>query len=311
MFRRIDEVVVCDQRTNPLQAQLRHEGAGLRRADLVGARSTDAPPLPPARPAVAARAEPTVILRVRELPLEPRSSSRRGALVVAAAAAVVAVVVGVAVVGPGGDEGVRASVDAGAIVALADAGAPAEVIAASAAVADAGLVVDAGSLERALGGAGTDEGDRAGVDPGAAPPARPTGAPSPDAAPTPVEVVSDAPLKQLLGQSRSRGLRSGDVPAFDAAIVRGQQAARARNKAGVTSSAAAARAALEAVVVDRGFVSEKLARFNRAFADTKDAALKEQLKPLSREVLGRIGKKDWVGANETLNTGFTKLAKGR
>jgi hypothetical protein len=72
----------------------------------------------------------------------------------------------------------------------------------------------------------------------------------------------------------------------------------------------AARAALDAVVIDRAFVSDKLARFNRAF-DGKDPTLKDQLKPLTKDVLLKIGKKDWTGANATLNDGFMRLAKGR
>jgi hypothetical protein len=188
-----------------------------------------------------------------------------------------------------------------------------------AAVVDAGAAAaastDAGTLELAMGD--PDAGVAPRSDPSSDPPSDPPPADLPPDEPGPskkqpvVDAVSDAPLRQLQGQWRARGLRAGDVPAFDTAIAQGQQAVRARNKAGVAAATTAAKAALAGVEIDKAFVSKKLARFNRAFADAKDAALKEQLKPLSKDVLGRIGKGDWRGANEALNTGFTKLARGR
>ena len=127
----------------------------------------------------------------------------------------------------------------------------------------------------------------------------------------PARRASVAPIEAVAAAAAKRGVRPGDVPALDAALTRGRTAARANNKAGVDTAARAARAALDAVVVDKAFVSAKLARFNKAFDGVSDPAITDKLRPLAREVLGRVSKGDWAEANRQLNDGMTLLARAR
>jgi hypothetical protein len=123
--------------------------------------------------------------------------------------------------------------------------------------------------------------------------------------------ASGAPLDVVAAAAAKRGIRPGDATALDAALARGRTAVRANDKAGVDAAARAARSALDAVVVDKSFVSEKLARFNKAFDGVADPAIKEKLRPLARDVLGRLSKADWPEANRQLNDGMTLIARAR
>jgi hypothetical protein len=174
------------------------------------------------------------------------------------------------------------------------------------AVAD--VSVDAGAVASTEADAG--DAGAPGADADAARPPTRSGPAGPVRVENRVDAGTLAALRQTQSRARERGLRPGDVPAFDGALGRAQLAVRDRNRAGAASAVAEARRVLDGVVVDRAFVSAKLARFNRAF-DGKAAAKTEPLKPLTKEVLGRIGRKDWIGANELLNEGFSRLEQGR
>ncbi len=133
----------------------------------------------------------------------------------------------------------------------------------------------------------------------------------PAAAPVAPKRASTAALDVVAAAAAKRGVRAGDAPAVDAALARGKSAARANDEGAVDTAAKAARSALDAVVVDKAFVSDKLGRFNKAFDAVTDSAVKDQLRPLSREVLGYVSKGDWAEANRRLNDGLFMITRPR
>lgn len=144
-------------------------------------------------------------------------------------------------------------------------------------------------------------------------PDEPRGAPPVESASVPVAPrrASTAALDVVAAAAAKRGVRAGDAPALDAALARGKSAARANDEGAVDTAAKAARSALDAVVVDKAFVSDKLGRFNKAFDAVTDSAVKDQLRPLSREVLGYVSKRDWAEANRRLNDGLSMITRPR
>jgi hypothetical protein len=135
------------------------------------------------------------------------------------------------------------------------------------------------------------------------PPADPTG-------PAPAR-LSTAGLDAAAAAASKKGIRTGDVAALDAAVARGRKAARAGDKAGLESATKAARAAVDGTVIDKPFVSDKLARFNKAFDGVKSPDVKAKVQPLAREVLKHVSKGEWAEANKKLNTAFGMMKKGR
>ena len=133
----------------------------------------------------------------------------------------------------------------------------------------------------------------------------------PAAAPVAPKRASTAALDVVAAAAAKRGVRAGDAPAVDAALARGKSAARANDEGAVDTAAKTARSALDAVVVDKAFVSDKLGRFNKAFDAVTDSAVKDQLRPLSREVLGYVSKGDWAEANRRLNDGLFMITRPR
>jgi hypothetical protein len=133
----------------------------------------------------------------------------------------------------------------------------------------------------------------------------------PAAAPVAPKRASTAALDVVVAAAAKRGIRAGDAPAVDAALARGKSAARANDEGAVDTAAKTARSALDAVVVDKAFVSDKLGRFNKAFDAVTDSAVKDQLRPLSREVLGYVSKGDWAEANRRLNDGLSMITRPR
>jgi serine/threonine protein kinase len=116
--------------------------------------------------------------------------------------------------------------------------------------------------------------------------------------------VKRDPYQGLVADARAKGVRLGDVPAFDQAMAH----ARAATGPAREQEVVAAKKLLDGIVVDKAYVGRKLAYFNTAF-DKAPAATQERLKPVSKNVLARLAKNDWRGANALLNQGFELLRK--
>lgn len=117
--------------------------------------------------------------------------------------------------------------------------------------------------------------------------------------------MSTAKLDQVVELWRKKGLRKGDVDAFDTAAARGRNAARAGDVAALEAAIKAARAAVEATDVDKTFVSHKLARLNPVLEAMADGDVKTRIKELVREAVKLSQKGDPVAANGKLNEAFS------
>jgi serine/threonine-protein kinase len=142
-------------------------------------------------------------------------------------------------------------------------------------------------------------------------------APAPEPPPTPS--TSSTPKKRALSTAAvdavalaalKKGLVRGDVPALDSALVRARRAAKAGDEGGLDKAVAAARAAADGAVIDKAFVSEKLARFNAAF-DKKEPTERAALAPMAKEVMKLMSTGAWPEANTRLNEALkaTKTTK--
>lgn len=186
-----------------------------------------------------------------------------------------------------------AAIALAAIVLSREAGPDAVVV--DAGVAVAAVVVDAGAAATAASDV---------VDAGAvAQPDVPLVVPDDTKRDVKREVKRD-PYQALVADARTKGVRTGDVPAFDQAMAH----ARAATGPARDQEVLAAKKLLDGIVVDKAYVGRKLAYFNTAF-DKAPAATKERLKPVSKDVLARLAKNDWRGANALLNQGFELLRK--
>ncbi len=135
--------------------------------------------------------------------------------------------------------------------------------------------------------------------------------PPPDPAVSIPARLSTAALDAVVAAASKKGIRTGDVATLDAAVVRGRSAARAGDKDGLESATKAARIAADGTTIDKAFVSDKLARFNKAFDGVKNSDVKAKVQPIAREVLRHLSKGEWVEANQKLNIAFITMKKGR
>ncbi|MBI5507274.1 MAG: protein kinase [Deltaproteobacteria bacterium] len=106
---------------------------------------------------------------------------------------------------------------------------------------------------------------------------------------------------------QAKGIIEGDLAELDLACRRADRLARqGRYEDAVTSFKHAEQVAL-AAVIDKGFVSAKLMRFNRQFDRVRNKALKKKLEPVGQTVLNAIAAGDEEAANRHLNRGFSML----
>jgi ribosomal protein S20 len=117
--------------------------------------------------------------------------------------------------------------------------------------------------------------------------------------------LSTAKLDQVVELWRKKGLRKGDVDAFDTAAIRGKSAARAGDVAELEAAIKAARQAVETTEIDKAFVSRKLARLNPVLEAMADGDVKTRIKELVREAVKLSQKGDPASANGKLNEAFS------
>ncbi len=129
--------------------------------------------------------------------------------------------------------------------------------------------------------------------------------------PRPKAHASTAALDAIVKDAAKRGFRPGDIPAMDQALAAGRKEAKTNDKPGVEKQALRAKAALDGAKIDKAFVSDKLARFNKAYDGIKDDKAKEALKPVAKDVLVRISQSKWAEANQRLNDAFVLIAKAK
>ncbi|MDP2340365.1 MAG: serine/threonine-protein kinase [Deltaproteobacteria bacterium] len=131
----------------------------------------------------------------------------------------------------------------------------------------------------------------------------------PARAPEVVDVVGSL-LRGLQADARNLGLRPGDVPGWDQALAHAIAARRSPVDV-AERQMKKSRAVLDGVVVDRAFVGSKLARFNAAAdqAVMRVPALREKLRPYSKDIADKLSKGDARGANRAINAAWVVVDK--
>ena len=177
------------------------------------------------------------------------------------------------VAGVAGATGVAgASDDAGAAVLAVDAGSPAAVVA----------VAEAGSDE-----ADSDH-----------PPVA-LGHPRPH---NTADAHVEEAIRAVRQTMKTRGILSADVPAVDAQLERAHKENAHGNKGNADKLVHDAKASVDAVHVDRGFVMSKLTRFNKAYEKAKAKAdVADKVDPLARQISASFAAGQYDQANQSLN----------
>ena len=88
----------------------------------------------------------------------------------------------------------------------------------------------------------------------------------------------------------------------------GQRAAKNSDQARFDAAVGSARVALSSATIDKQFVSQKLGRYNVAYA-AAPFTTQEKMRPVNLDVMDRFARGDWVGANSVMNGGFALLQK--
>ena len=155
-----------------------------------------------------------------------------------------------------------------------------------------------------------------GVAVGVVDPSTPLDPPNPQT-PDPIEaneprlrpaVIVTGALKALRADALRQGFRTGDIREFDQAMSAGQRAAKNSDQARFDAAVGSARVALSSATIDKQFVSQKLGRYNVAYA-AAPFTTQEKMRPVNLDVMDRFARGDWVGANSVMNGGFALLQK--
>jgi serine/threonine-protein kinase len=118
-------------------------------------------------------------------------------------------------------------------------------------------------------------------------------------------------LRALQADARALGVRPGDVPGWDQALAHAVAAAKKATPEVADRQLKKSRGVLEAIVVDRAFVGAKLARFNAAAdqAVARVPALREKLRPFSKDIADKMSKGDERAANRAINAAWAVVDK--
>ena len=104
-----------------------------------------------------------------------------------------------------------------------------------------------------------------------------------------------------------RGLLAGDDDELDRLRMRASQEAQQRDYGAALHSVEEAMAHAGAVMVDRGFVERKLARFNGAFDKVADEKRRAAADARVAKVMSALAEKRYHDANDVLNGAFELL----
>ncbi|MBA3454286.1 MAG: protein kinase [Deltaproteobacteria bacterium] len=129
---------------------------------------------------------------------------------------------------------------------------------------------------------------------------------------TPPATTGDPRLAELKtardsldGERRAKELLNTDLPPeYRAAIMRADDALMRGDVSAAADGIAAARKAIASVVIDRGFIDQKLQRLN---AQVQRLPEPKQFQPMLAEVLALVGKGDHAGANRKVNQIVSRL----
>lgn len=118
-----------------------------------------------------------------------------------------------------------------------------------------------------------------------------------------------AARRSLDGAITRRGLLWGDVPALDRQRRAMSNAARAGRFSLALEAAERAQGLVGTASVDKAFVDQKLARFNRQYDKAQDPGHQKELSKIFGDVARAMSRADYERANAALNQGFSLLGK--
>jgi hypothetical protein len=119
---------------------------------------------------------------------------------------------------------------------------------------------------------------------------------------------ADDEIKAVRVAMGKKGFLPGDVPAIDDLLKKAVAASRSK-PAEAEKLAKDAKAAIDAKNVDRAFVLDKLARFNKRYDKSKRPDIADKVEPLARDAASAFAAGRYDDANKKLNQALILVGK--